>query len=712
MLSQSPTSVPAVSPQRSDDASEDLELPLALKCPHLGPDDTQEHQMEGSSTHTASSQVDHFVVSDHDTSHIDASDTMEPHQEQEPTESSTTPLCSSGRLAMVTAAMEHRLLLRAALALLAERDRHAPEVGMLDPVVLKAGSLKKAAHLVNGVWKPKYVEIRRGMFSYYHNEKRKNIPLEAAHCTCRPVKLHQKALNFNYSGALFELTLYQSKRLWMARSREERHSWMQAIHHAMVGGSVTRGEDTQTRRAPRQFTKIQNSLRNAKSCTEYMQGLNELTKRSLVVPVNVVQAEASSTAQFREETIDMSVDQLWRDLQRDCVRIDGVTYKGDEPHGPDRIVAALTQRIWHVSRSTPTAQSLSESQALALARDALLAGNRTRTGGDSYFCTNALCKNEELLVIVPSAQEAEPVTFEVTEDQSEQAFHTRLSGKTGWIKTRNMINRVWKRRYFVLSEGTLSYYEGADPRPHGFKGQLMLKDAALSVKRKDHDKATFTISITVNEGTAPLRETLLLLETNDQLVDWTFALECATRFKILAQSRRLLLRRRSNAKEQDIPTVASFTDLVTQSQQATLEIAAQLGLDGQLVAARLEKSSRQTNAAIQISLRACQEYKICTTDPQGDEELDTWATVRTHFLQTMRMTGGSNVRITRGEETVRISVIDSINVTDQQEIHEPPASPSRRQRPGIRLFRGSSTSNDELNELRINEALSQTPTAS
>ena len=432
-------------------------------------------------------------------------------------------------------AMEHRVFLRSALMLLAERDKQAPELGMMDPIVMKAGPLKKAAHLMNGVWKAKYVEIRRGMFSYYENavskdEKtgerellRKNIPLTAS-CTCRPVKLHQKALNFTALGAIFELSSNGNKRLWMANSREERHRWMHAIQHAMVGGSVTRGAEdfggsrgssTAWKDDSRLYLKAQSTLRSTKAASDYINGLREMLKNSLQVPVKWVRTkqsgDASAVPNFQEDSIDMSVDQLWRDLQRDSVRIDGELSEGSTGHGPERIAGALMRRILHVSRSSAV-RSLSESQALAYARDALLAGNRTRTGGDSYFCVNALCRNDDLVVVVPSGREAEPTRFEVSEDESDHSFHSRLDSKNGWIKTRNLLNRTWKRRYFVLCEGTLSYYEGAHPRPHGLKGQMFLKDAVFSL-RKRNDEDQFVLSITVNEGSAPLRETLLLFES-------------------------------------------------------------------------------------------------------------------------------------------------------------------------------------------------------
>ena len=125
---------------------------------------------------------------------------------------------------------EHSIFLQAALDLLQERDKHAPTVGMMDPVVLKAGPLKKASILMKGIWKVKYVEIRRGMLSYYENLQnedkliRKDVPLQAHDCTVRAVKVHpsKAALQLTTNrrgGAIFELVVGNAKRLWMARSR-------------------------------------------------------------------------------------------------------------------------------------------------------------------------------------------------------------------------------------------------------------------------------------------------------------------------------------------------------------------------------------------------------------------------------------------------------------------------------------------------------------
>jgi hypothetical protein len=107
----------------------------------------------------------------------------------------------------------------------------------------------------------------------------------------------------------------------------------------------------------------------------------------------------------------------------------------------------------------------------------LLSINRTRSGGDSYFAIDNLSSNSDLVVLVPSSQEAEPLLISVELDESDDV--TTASDKTGWLRTRNRIQMSWRKRYFVLSEGTLSFYRHASPRPHGMRGQTVVTDASI-----------------------------------------------------------------------------------------------------------------------------------------------------------------------------------------------------------------------------------------
>jgi hypothetical protein len=133
---------------------------------------------------------------------------------------------------------------------------------------------------------------------------------------------------------------------------------------------------------------------------------------------------------FHEEAVSSGVNQLWKDLMRDSVRIDDELFIGGSGHSPEMIIGALMRYIIGFDKSSPLSANatdaqkhkfyISESQALSYARDILLAGNRTRSGGDSYFCVNTLCKSPELAVIVPSSLEAEPWTINFSHIQPEK----------------------------------------------------------------------------------------------------------------------------------------------------------------------------------------------------------------------------------------------------------------------------------------------------
>lgn len=620
---------------------------------------------------------------------------------------------------------EHRIFLRAAFDLLTERDVQALS-GMMDPIILKSGSLKKASSIMGGLWNAKFVEVRRGMFSYYENKAERNdhngeshgellrtdVPLQAG-VSCRAVKLHTKALNLSPGGFIFELNVNGTKRLWMANTREDRAAWIQAIMTALVGGSVTRGDSLMdhrgvvrtpsnagaTMRNPfrddlRIYNKIQSILRKAETRQDYIIGLRHLMEKSLKAPVKWIAKEGENTdaVAFREETVDMSVDQLWRDLQRDTVRINGQLFHGDMGNGAERIVGGLTREILSVGRRNGSRAALHESSALAYARDILLSGNRTRSGGDSYFCVSSLCSNQGLIVLVPSGDHVDPVIIDVTEDESDIALCRRVVEKSGWIKTRNKSQKSWRRLFFVLSEGTLSYYQNAAPRPHRLRGQITLQDAQLKLSKIVRDDTTkrahFLITIT-RDGT---KDRYLLFSSEERLLDWTYALECTMKLKAGSEAARK--HRRQKSDRGDDAFLASKHAILSQAEQSTKLHAESLGLDDHLVESRLVGYAKQTSSSLLITVRAKTKYDICTTDPQGDGE-DTWATIKAYFLQSFRVNGGVNGRIMRGEEIVRISVARCIDLPCENpglsgEEMDPNTPNSKRRRSSLRLFRNSS----------------------
>ncbi len=74
-------------------------------------------------------------------------------------------------------AAEHRICLHAILDLLTERDhllalqaadgRHTYTNNSPNNAIIKIGYLRKASRRIKGLWKTKFVEIRKGSFSYF-----------------------------------------------------------------------------------------------------------------------------------------------------------------------------------------------------------------------------------------------------------------------------------------------------------------------------------------------------------------------------------------------------------------------------------------------------------------------------------------------------------------------------------------------------------------
>jgi hypothetical protein len=574
-------------------------------------------------------------------------------------------------------AMEHRIFLKAILGLLAERDKNATEIGMNDPNILKCGPLKKASHLVSGVWKIKFVEVRRGMFSYYEDAVsgaksmggllQKNLPLDANVCSCRAVKIHRNGLNMAASGAIFELKIDNTRRLWLAKSRAERLAWIQAINDAMVGGSVTQGavkeqhgkSGTVNRRSPyqkdlKQYLKTKATLNRAVAKADYVAAIRQLMGSYLEIPVQWLKEQMEMPEEgggaFHEVALSSGIEQLWRDLLRDTVRINGELFHGDSGHGPEKIIASLSRNIVSFSRSSTTnalaKYRIPESRAIGYARDILLSLNRTRSGGDSYFCIDTLCKNPNLIVTVPSSRQAEPLSITVEVDDSEDPTEYSAYDKFGWVRTRNRIQKSWRKRFLVLSEGILSLYRNASPRPHGLRGQTVLTGASIFVtKSKDHP-GNYAIYIDTKDA---IKDRWLYFTNKFKLLQWAYALELASRGTKLPPRLTGRVGLRSPKESKAETTLSEEHELI---QETMRKHAAQIGVSSEEFDERVARFSAKINSHVKVSVHASTEYNICTTDPQGDGT-DEWATVSSIFLQTFRISGD---RIARGEEVVRVHV--------------------------------------------------------
>lgn len=140
--------------------------------------------------------------------------------------------------------------------------------------------------------------------------------------------------------------------------------------------------------------------------------------------------------------------QIWKDLQRDRIVIDGDEVTGDL--GAEAMVGALVRHIsekaeiiklmeeaTNKQNKNPTAAftnpnqafpyhhhhnpffarfSVNDAQIVECARDLLVLCNRTQSGGDTYFCVDALFRGDaskDLCLLAPYSPEAEPLNFNV-----------------------------------------------------------------------------------------------------------------------------------------------------------------------------------------------------------------------------------------------------------------------------------------------------------
>lgn len=517
-------------------------------------------------------------------------------------------------------AVEHRIFLRAILDMLAEGDQFV-NTGSNDTKTLKIGALKKSSRRIKGLWKSKYVEIRRGVFSYYdghakHKDTtRKDIPLKAATCTCRAVKSRA------WKGAAFELSVKGGpRRIWVANTPGERQGWIQAIHDAMIGASVVRGDnfldyqmehDGKTKRwaLPKnspysafieQYLQVREAINGAESKQDYLKALSILRGKSIMIPIQWLktQLDDSTPTAFQEADMSSGVDQLWKDLLRDSVEINGQVISGESFHGPDRIIGNLTQQIIHHNQYNSChdgkRSSITEAQAVSYARDIMLATDRTRSGGDSYYCIENLCLNRDLVVICPTSTVAAPLSITVCGAgmiKSNQPITAR--DVSGWVSTRSHSGKPWRRQYLILSQDVLSCYKDADSRPHNLQAKVMLKgvkvgDSANTSQSSKSRKTSARIIYARNIKKHMCRE--FLLEDEASFTLWRDALEAASKM--------------STDINVSINT-HPLSDLMSSEKDLT------------------GKSSPYpiVNAEINVST----EYKVCTLDPQGIDNEDTWA---------------------------------------------------------------------------------------
>lgn len=531
-------------------------------------------------------------------------------------------------------AQEHSIFAQAILQLLTERDQHSTESSCDNDThtIVKSGMLKKISHRMIGVWKNKFVELRAGSLSYYeysgdddYYTQVKSIPLRAPLCKCRVIEPPKFAIGGAY---VFELVVGSGpKRFWMANSAVERNSWVNAIKSASSHENEKVSDETPASdnegihrwpgkkfkpkpKVPTQppvhyddrevYLQVQRMCKKASSKAQYLQAISRIDGKTLNVPVHWVEENIAATSNdstdgaFKEEAIDINVEQFWKDMMRDTVSINDQVFSGDLLHGPEKIVGRLTRSILDFDRIATKEEAkmtkadanhtnrfcIKESEAVFYARDLLLSSNRTKSGGHSYYCASALCNNPSLVVIVPNSSTAEPLRLTLR--------HTAPAVENG--------DKIRKNEESLLSEQLKINIVPSSPQCEKIKDQTnFVFPRVLPILKHLRIPHSLTDHLNPNKN-------------NSESMDGTT--DEASNFRTFS------------------PTGEE----------------------------KIENRKDEDRSTVEVLVHVSSEYKICTTDPSGDAFDDTWCLVKALFLQNFYIGGGPNGGIQIGDAQIQFCI--------------------------------------------------------
>ena len=434
-----------------------------------------------------------------------------------------------------TFAWEHHLFVKGLLQLLAERDL----IGVEDDIyssnnISKMGVLRKK-HAKSG-WRVKYVEVRKGNLTYYadkQDEKRRTVHLRKRTCTCKGEDL------------VFELIVDGGRRLlWMAKSEKECQGWIKAINQAMIGETddIRDGplDLTSYQSAIDDFLSVMTSMKDASTRQEYLTAMNTLLYRqtsssALRVPMtwlrqNVIKEEMTKEIPGTpHESIKYTIRDFWESLCNTSIVINGYLVEADSTYSGERVIGALSRCILEfdkveseqdfeqafnsLKRANEEAESfISEVEAVSYSRSILSGALQSNRRGDMLSAVDELFSNNKVACV--KLESSEPLHVDVSfagDDFSEDGLDSsnHPTDFVGWVETKSKKSKNWKMRYFVVSEGVLSYFERADPRPYRLRGQVVLRDVKVS------QLAGNILSIGEKD-----KERLLRFEDRGELLKW------------------------------------------------------------------------------------------------------------------------------------------------------------------------------------------------
>ena len=391
----------------------------------------------------------------------------------------------------------------------------------------------------------------------------------------------------------------------------------------------------------------------------------------LPFPLKVNVRKSRGEEGFIPESVSTGVTQIYKDLIRDNLSVNGAVYRGDKI-GVNGMISSFTHAL-----KTAGDGVLSDVDCVVGARDVLLGCNRSRSGGDSYWVVNRCCvNNNENVVLCPSEGESKPITITV-----EKWY--RREGIEGWVEVgRKRRRKVWAK----AKEGRVVYWE----RRGGRKvGEIELKNAGI---REQGDKGE------LDKGNAgkrflvlntPNKDLHIRLPTEALFTQWKLAItEEISLTSVFGYSFSSSLNSSSTTSSTHMPGTPPSQKKTINGEEGGGSGRKKKGFMNVLSRNRKDNSKSpgvatslpnrspssvpslssptgtspepphptpRVQIGVHIKVSVSNLYKVCTTDPEGDDD-DVWAVVEGVFEQGYWLEKGEE--IIRGEETVKINLID------------------------------------------------------
>lgn len=377
-------------------------------------------------------------------------------------------------------------------------------------------------------WKHKYVEVRKGMLSYYANTTssltsksdlvRKNITLETSTSCCRAITLDDTfetggTISSSMSSSLppkggkkkelrlhaFELVVNGEARIFASNSEAGRKAWIQCINRGMIGTSAKKDMYKKDHKAEQQLQEFVALSEKVKSASISGQQLAALWGTSVIVPFESLFADGSIYCDKSlvppPTTLPVEgLDSFWRNLESLDIEMNGNLFRWSSLYCPQRVFGELTRSIRSISTvlgKQDKAIQISDIQASKHARDILRAvGRHDDKMRRLKASVCALCNvGNEATAIEDVEDESQLVKISVDRPQllsMQSAMQTPVSVDIReWVYVRRKQSKQTKRYFAVLSVGVLCFYKEELPRPHRLRGQLLLVDAGLGMQQNE-----------------------------------------------------------------------------------------------------------------------------------------------------------------------------------------------------------------------------------